>query len=138
MAMTDERDQLSGRPPKTVTLMPAWTEVPFETSSRNFYLLPVRRITPRNRSGPVRSPVLDRSWAGLDLPVLISSWGIGLATVDRSELQGSIPYFRGEIADADQSGGADRSSGADRSNVTNQSCRRGTKRGRSVLQSGSI
>ena len=65
---------------------------------KNSYLLPVRRITPRNRSGPVRSPVLDRSWAGLDLPVLISSWGIGLATVDRSELQGSIPYFRGEIA----------------------------------------
>ena len=63
-----------------------------------YYLLPVRRITPRNRSGSVRSPVLDRSWAGLDLPVLISSWGIGLATVDRSELQGSIPYFRGEIA----------------------------------------
>ena len=81
------------------------------------YLLPVHRITPRNRSGPVRSPVLDQSWASLDLPVLISSWGIGLATVDRSELQGSIPYFRGEIADADQSGGADRSSGADRSQV---------------------
>ena len=82
----------------------------------------VRSVGLGVETGPVRSPVLDRSWAGLDLPVLISSWGIGLATVDRSELQGSIPYFRGEIADADQSGGADRSSGADRSNVTNQSC----------------